>query len=101
MLYSMSSAMPTDSSNVARRVRSSGSGRFLIMVLRKSMRVWDIPSAAKDEIVKVSPEGNAMMGRGRWWKWRRVTHGPEREHGGRAGASEVNRSKRGEQEQAR
>lgn len=88
ILYNMSSAVLTDSCNVARSVRSSGSGRFLIMALRRSTRVSDIPSAAKDGIVKVSSEVNAMTQRGRWWEGRRVTHGLDRECGGRAGVSE-------------
>lgn len=71
MLYNMSSAMWTERSSAQRTFRSSASGRFLIMVFKRTMRCSDIPRAVEEETRKASSDMNILLGRG-WQKGVRI-----------------------------
>ena len=83
ILNSVSSATRMVSANTLCALRSSGSGRFLIMVSRRNARFSVIPRAVEEEMRNASG-AYAMLRWRRQWKWLRIARRVKREHGGRA-----------------
>ena len=60
-LHSMSSAMRIERSSALCTLRSSGSGRFLMIVFRMSTRSSAIPTAVEDETRKTRSGPDVML----------------------------------------